>query len=224
MGSGWDNVDWRELVGKRLLVRSVSEGIIEVTPVEVSPSGRYVRVHYRGLNDSIWKDREWLEWKYDLLEVIGRSSPKEKCYSVKIEYPFRVKAKDKNKAIKKAFGAMVGDANAATSLWLRAEECLNMAIKDRFDVEVDECTSANTEIISKIKEDSKALDQNEYFVRIKYSYEVMARNEREALKKAFGAMLDDAGTVIYRWLNDRDSFETAFNLRFNVEVRNSLSV
>jgi len=60
--------DWKKLVGKRVLIKSLFVGDIEeVKVIEVSPSGRYVKVSDPYGWSSRWIDGE----KYLVLEVLG---------------------------------------------------------------------------------------------------------------------------------------------------------
>jgi len=57
---------WKELVGKRVLIRGPYDGIEEVRVVEVSPSGRYVKV-----TDSYGWSSRWIDGEeYLVLEVL----------------------------------------------------------------------------------------------------------------------------------------------------------
>jgi len=60
---------WKELVGKRVLIKPIvwPSSIEEVRVVEVSPSGRYVKVSDPYGWSSRWIDGE----KYLVLEVLG---------------------------------------------------------------------------------------------------------------------------------------------------------
>ena len=58
---------WKELVGKRVLIRCPYGDIEEVRVVEVSPSGRYAKVSDPYGWSSRWIDTE----KYLVLEVLG---------------------------------------------------------------------------------------------------------------------------------------------------------
>ena len=61
--------DWKKLVGKRVLIKPIifPSQIEEVKVVEVSPSGRYVKVTDPYGWSSRWIDGE----KYLVLEVLG---------------------------------------------------------------------------------------------------------------------------------------------------------
>lgn len=61
-------MDWKELVGKRVLIKCIFVGDIEeVEVVEVSPSGRYVKIRDPYGWSSRWIDAE----NYLMLEVLG---------------------------------------------------------------------------------------------------------------------------------------------------------
>ncbi|MCS7387146.1 MAG: hypothetical protein NDF55_10555 [archaeon GB-1867-005] len=60
-------MNWKELVGKRVLIRGPYDGIEEVKVIEVSPSGKYVKVSDPYGWSSKWIDGE----KYLVLEVLG---------------------------------------------------------------------------------------------------------------------------------------------------------
>ena len=61
--------DWRKLVGHRVLVKErdyfVSDNIFEVVVVEVSPSGKYVKLRFR--DRDLWVPVD----EYEVLEDLG---------------------------------------------------------------------------------------------------------------------------------------------------------
>ena len=60
-------MDWKELVGKWVLIRRIgSSDILEVIVLGVSPSGRYAKIRVG------WTGEKWIDTKdYEVLEVLS---------------------------------------------------------------------------------------------------------------------------------------------------------
>jgi len=63
--------DWKELVGKRILVAHKPLGhIFEIKVLDVSPSGKYVKIKWRGCEEPRWYDVKDFEFHYCVVEVL----------------------------------------------------------------------------------------------------------------------------------------------------------
>jgi len=63
--------DWKELIGKRVLLRHRPLGYVkEVKILELSPSGRYIRIEWMDVGWDEWRDIEEFEFNYKLAEVL----------------------------------------------------------------------------------------------------------------------------------------------------------
>lgn len=59
-------MDITECVGKRCLVRILNSNIVEVRVLEVSPSGKYVKLRYLTVGHTAWNETKDIK----LLEVL----------------------------------------------------------------------------------------------------------------------------------------------------------
>jgi len=52
-----------------VLVKRALDGIVEIIPLELSPSGKYIRITYPRTDYSEWVNREDFEWHHRFLEA-----------------------------------------------------------------------------------------------------------------------------------------------------------
>ena len=63
--------DWKMLVGKRVLLRWKVFGYIkEVKILELSPSGKCIKVKWMAKGREEWRDTEDFDFHYELIEVL----------------------------------------------------------------------------------------------------------------------------------------------------------
>ena len=63
--------NWKELIGKRVLLREKRSAYVEeVKILELSPSGRYIKVEWMIGKLKEWRDTEDFDFHYELIEVL----------------------------------------------------------------------------------------------------------------------------------------------------------